>query len=51
MNIILGVHREIKIDDMRNAINIDAARSYVCSDQNANGAGFEGLERLGSLAL
>ena len=38
VNIVFGMHREVIIHDMRNAIDIDAARCNVRGDQHAHGS-------------
>ena len=44
VDIILGVHREIVIHDMRDPIHIDAARGDVGRHEHPDGAGFEILQ-------
>src|SRR6202042_2063354 len=49
MDVGLGYFRKLEIDDMRHAVDVDAARGDVGRDQNARLAGAEGAE--GPLAL
>ena len=51
VDVILGVHREIVIDDMGDAVHVDAARGDVGGDQDAHRAGLEILERAEPLVL
>src|SRR4030095_14712635 len=51
MDIILRVHREIVIHDMRDSIHIDAARGDVGGDEHTDRAGFEILQRAQPLVL
>src|SRR5690242_11389717 len=51
VNIILGVHGEIIIDDVRDAVHIDAPRGDVGGDQHAHGTRLEILQGAQSLVL
>ena len=51
MDIILGVHREIIIHDVRNAVHVNAARGDVCRHEHPHGTGFEIFQRLEPLVL
>src|SRR5688500_11022908 len=51
MDVIFGVHREIVIHHVRNAVDVDAARGDVGGDEDAHSAGLEVLERAQALVL
>src|SRR5215212_3130292 len=51
MDVILGVHWEIVIDDMGNPIDVDAARRDVRRDENTNSTRLEVLQRAQPLVL
>ncbi len=51
MDVVLGVHRKIKIHDVRNAVHVDAARGDVGGDKDADDAGFEIVQRAQTLIL
>ena len=51
MNVILRVHREIVIHDMRNPIHVDPACRNVGSHEDANRSGFEILQSAEPLIL
>jgi hypothetical protein len=51
MDVILGVHRKIVINDMRNSVHVDSAGRDVRSNEHADDAGFEILQRTEPLIL
>ena len=51
MHVVFGLRREVEVDDVRDAVHIDAARGDVGRDQHADVAGAEALERQQALAL
>ena len=51
VNVILGVHREIVIHHMRDAVHVDAARGDVCRHQRPHGPRFEILQSANPLIL
>ena len=51
MDVVLGVHREIVIHDVRNAVHVDAARGDVGGHEHPHGAGLELRERAQPLVL
>jgi hypothetical protein len=51
VDIVLGVHREVIIDHMGDAVHIDPAGGNVGRDQHAYGAGLEILQGAQALVL
>ena len=51
MDVILGVHGEIVIHDMRNTVHVDPAGRDVRSNEHADDAGFEILQSTEPLIL
>ena len=51
MHIVFGMHREVEIDHMRDAIDIDAARCDVRGHEHTNCAALEISERTEALIL
>ena len=51
MDVILRLRRKVEVDDVRNPVNVDAARRDVGRNQHADVAGLESLERRKPLPL
>src|SRR3954465_2342749 len=51
VDVVFGMHGEIVIYHVGDAVHIDAARGDVGGDQNADGTAFEILERAQPLVL
>jgi len=51
VHVVLGVHREVEVDDVRDALDVDAARGDVGRDEHARVSALERVERLDALAL
>ena len=51
MHVIFGLRREVEVDDVRDAVDVNAARSNVGGDQHAHLTGLESLECGQPLAL
>jgi hypothetical protein len=51
MDVILGVHREIEVDHVRDPFDVDAARRDVGGDEHAGPPSLERVQRGGALAL
>ena len=45
VHVILGVHREVEVDDVRDPLDVDAARRDVGRDEDANRTSLEPVER------
>lgn len=50
VDIILGLHRHVEIDDKVYALHVDTARRDICRDKDAVLSGLEAFERLFALA-
>ena len=51
MDVILGLRREVEVDDVRDALDVDAACGDVGRHEHAHRAGLEGLQRGEALVL
>ena len=51
VHVILRLRRKVEVDDVRNAVDVDAAGGDVGRDQHAHVAGSESLQRRQALAL
>ena len=51
VDVILGVDRHVEIEDVRHALDVEAARRDVAGDEEPDLAVLEALERLGALRL
>ena len=51
MDVILDVHREVVVDDMRDAVHINAARRNICRYKHGDYARLEILQRPQPLVL
>jgi hypothetical protein len=51
VHVILRVHREVIIHDVRNTVDVDTARRDIGGNEHAHGAGLEILQRAQPLIL
>ena len=51
VHVALAILRRIEVDDVRDAVDVDAARGDVGGDERVDAAGLEARERLLALAL
>ena len=51
VDVVFGGVRQFVVDDVRQVVDVEAARGDVGGDQHAHRAGLEGFERFGALLL
>ena len=51
MDVILGVHRKVKVHHVRNPVDVNPARGNICCHEHADGTGLEILQGAQALAL
>ena len=51
MHVILGMHREVEVDHVRDPFDVDAARGDVGGDEHSRASRFERVQRGDALVL